>query len=99
LSKQAEQFSLWCQLNHLLCNLSREGLSSSLANGTTPVALACAHPAPRSWTICNCKATKAVPGYDSASCKGPLCELFKKPEFPSLNFGLPKFDLPGGWAA
>ncbi|KAI8464899.1 MAG: hypothetical protein J3K34DRAFT_438739 [Monoraphidium minutum] len=43
------------------------------------------------WTICNCKASKSIP---SKPCAGPLCELFKKPELPSLNFGLPRFDLP-----
>ncbi|KAI8463399.1 MAG: hypothetical protein J3K34DRAFT_444154 [Monoraphidium minutum] len=46
------------------------------------------------WTICNCKASKSVPGYNAATCAGPLCELFKKPELPSLNFGLPRFGLP-----
>ena len=34
------------------------------------------------------------PGYNSTTCKGPLCALFKHPELPSLNFAHSNFTLP-----
>lgn len=49
---------------------------------------------PPSWSICNCKATKQQPGYNSTTCKGPMCSLFKRPDLPSLNFGHQNFTLP-----
>lgn len=51
-------------------------------------------PSPGRWSICNCKATKQVPGYNSTTCKGPLCSLFKRPDLPSLNFGHINFTMP-----
>lgn len=45
------------------------------------------------WSICNCKASKSLPGYSSSTCKGPLCSLFQRPDLPSLNFALPNIKL------